>query len=295
MTKQLLQRAMDALTGALDDDASHQKVIAELRAAIAKPEVEPVAAANKDAVLQASIDFIRELTGMEPPPIEVAPPETFQPFKTFADKVCAIFATPQAAAQPEPYGYHSPKTGKVYASTEAASMAMAGEVKTVYLATQAQPSQALELSDDEIDALLPTITLKGLDPKQQVWLTKKDAIAFARAIIAAINAKGAALRDGKSTSRTKWGCIVTKDEIQAEWDAFISYPEGSGNLYVTTTSALIFARSIVEMAEKRGRDKLRTQNQALVKEMRHIAGISNGQVKRVADQALAAAAIGEAI
>lgn len=40
-------------------------------------------------------------------------------------------------------------------------------------------------------------------------------------------------------------------------------------------------------------DKLRTQNQALVKEMRHIAGISNGQVKRVADQALAAAAIGE--
>ena len=40
---------------------------------------------------------------------------------------------------------------------------------------------------------------------------------------------------------------------------------------------------------------LRTQNQALVKEMRHIAGISNGQVKRVADQALAAAAIGEAI
>ena len=40
------------------------------------------------------------------------------------------------------------------------------------------------------------------------------------------------------------------------------------------------------------RDKLRTQTQALVKEMRHIAGISNGQVKRVADQALAAQAEG---
>ena len=39
-------------------------------------------------------------------------------------------------------------------------------------------------------------------------------------------------------------------------------------------------------------DKLRTQNHALVKEMRHIAGISNGQVKRVADQALAAQAEG---
>lgn len=58
-------------------------------------------ASKKDAVLQASIDFIRELTGMEPPPIEVAPPETFQPFKTFAETVCAIFTTPQeAAAQP---------------------------------------------------------------------------------------------------------------------------------------------------------------------------------------------------
>ena len=82
------------------------------------------------------------------------------------------------------------------------------------------------------------------------------------------------------------------EEIQVEWDAFIEYPEGSGKLYVTTTSALIFARSIVEMAEKRERDKLRTQNQVLVKEMRHIAGISNGQVKRVADQALAAQAEG---
>ena len=57
-------------------------------------------------------------------------------------------------------------------------------------ASPMKPSQARELSDDEIDALLPTITLKGLDPKQQVWLTKKDAITFARAIIAAINAKG---------------------------------------------------------------------------------------------------------
>ena len=54
----------------------------------------------------------------------------------------------------------------------------------------AKPSQALELSDDEIDALLPTITLKGLGQKQQIWLTKKDAIAFARTIIAAIKQGG---------------------------------------------------------------------------------------------------------
>ena len=33
---------------------------------------------------------------------------------------------------------------------------------------------------------------------------------------------------------------MTKDEIKKEWDAFIEYPEGSGKLYVTTTSALLF-------------------------------------------------------
>lgn len=59
-------------------------------------QAEPVEAFKKDAVFQASIDFIRELTGMEPPPIEVAPLDTFKPFKTFTDKVCSIFATPPA-------------------------------------------------------------------------------------------------------------------------------------------------------------------------------------------------------
>ena len=48
---------------------------------------------------------------------------------------------------------------------------------------------------------------------------------------------------------------MTPEEIQAEWDAFIEYPKGSGKLYVTTTSALIFARSIVAMAEERERNK----------------------------------------
>lgn len=65
------------------------------------------------------------------------------------------------------------------------------------------------------------------------------------------------------------------EEIQAEWDAFIEYPEGSGKLYVTTTSALIFARSIVEMAEKRERDKLRTQNQALVEALEAVLSESH--------------------
>ena len=53
---------------------------------------EQQSAQQKDAVLQASIDFISTLTGMTPPPIEVAPPEVFAPFKAFADRVCAIFS-----------------------------------------------------------------------------------------------------------------------------------------------------------------------------------------------------------
>ena len=57
---------------------------------------EQQSAQQKDAVLQASLDFISTLTGMTPPPIEVAPPEVFAPFKAFADRVCAIFSQPLA-------------------------------------------------------------------------------------------------------------------------------------------------------------------------------------------------------
>lgn len=60
----------------------------------AQPEQEPVAAAKKDEVFAASIEFIGTLTGMTPPPIEVAPPEVFKPFRDFTEKVCSILATP---------------------------------------------------------------------------------------------------------------------------------------------------------------------------------------------------------
>lgn len=47
-------------------------------------------AALKDAVLQAALDFVAELTGMTPPPIEVAPPEVFAPFRAFAERVASL-------------------------------------------------------------------------------------------------------------------------------------------------------------------------------------------------------------
>lgn len=47
---------------------------------------------------------------------------------------------------------------------------------------------------------------------------------------------------------------MTDDEIRAEWGTFIEYPEGSDKLYVTTASALIFARTIAKMAAQQERE-----------------------------------------
>ena len=65
--------------------------------ALAQPQQEQMAAAKKDAVFEAAIEFVGTLTGMKPPPIETAPPEIFKPFRDFTEKVCSIFAAPQPA------------------------------------------------------------------------------------------------------------------------------------------------------------------------------------------------------
>ena len=47
---------------------------------------------------------------------------------------------------------------------------------------------------------------------------------------------------------------MTPAEIQKEWDSFIEYPERSNQMYVTTTSALLFARCIADMAADKERE-----------------------------------------
>ena len=42
------------------------------------------------------------------------------------------------------------------------------------------------LSNEEMKNLLPTVTVKGQDPKQMVWLTQKDALEYAYAVQTAI-------------------------------------------------------------------------------------------------------------
>ena len=45
-------------------------------------------------------------------------------------------------------------------------------------------NNALVPTDAEILVLLPTVKLKDEDPKRMVWLTRKDALAFVRAVLA---------------------------------------------------------------------------------------------------------------
>ena len=48
---------------------------------------------------------------------------------------------------------------------------------------------------------------------------------------------------------------MTKDQIQAEFDGFIEYPQGSDKRYVTTASTLFFAHHIAKMVVKREREE----------------------------------------
>ena len=56
-------------------------------------------ASQRDELLQVALDFISTLTGMTPPPIEVAPPEVFAPFYSFVDRVQAITSQPNASKE----------------------------------------------------------------------------------------------------------------------------------------------------------------------------------------------------
>ena len=72
---------------------------------IAEPEPLARQSAERDALLQAAIDLVGTITGMTPPPIEVAHPEVFAPFRAFVDRVQEItrehsLAAPAAVAVP---------------------------------------------------------------------------------------------------------------------------------------------------------------------------------------------------
>ena len=47
-------------------------------------------AVERDEMLQVALNFIETLTGMQPPPIEIAPPEVFAPFRDFVDRIQSV-------------------------------------------------------------------------------------------------------------------------------------------------------------------------------------------------------------
>ncbi|WP_326999511.1 hypothetical protein [Comamonas testosteroni] len=86
----------DALSALVEQvDAGTTADYRALLAGVSAPAAPP--ASQRDELLQVALDFIGTLTGMSPPPIEVAPPEVFAPFYAFVDRVQAITA-PQAQA-----------------------------------------------------------------------------------------------------------------------------------------------------------------------------------------------------
>ena len=56
---------------------------------------------------------------------------------------------------------------------------------------------------------------------------------------------------------------MTAPDIQKEWDSFIEYPERSNKMYVTTTSALLFAQHIADIAAEKEREACAEECDAL--------------------------------
>lgn len=151
--------------------------VAELEARLNDAPQPPVKraqqeAAQKDAVFEASIDFIGALTGMEPPSIEAAPPEIFKPFRDFTERVLTIFhderqsprqpLTPLVErAQDEQPAYAWSVTGSAHMmfgefaeqDTMAEAARCGGDAKAIPLYTHPQPPRQ-PLTDEQINAVI---------------------------------------------------------------------------------------------------------------------------------------------
>lgn len=110
-------------------------------------------AAQRDALLQAALDFISRLTGMTPP-IEVAPPEVFAPFYEFVDRVQEITSAGAALAAP--------------ANTT-------GLAHEIWAAAQLTPSEGIEDGAARVEALLVANSVTEAGPADAPPAWPKDA------------------------------------------------------------------------------------------------------------------------
>lgn len=197
MSKEAIQKGIDALRGVIAWDIMRNNLVPyrvrdpiheaiEALAALAEQpapvQQEPVAAAKKDAVFSASIEFIGTLTGMKPPPIEVAPPEILKPFRDFTEKVCSIFAAPQPAQQEWKLVPVKPTYEMLKAMDECSTEGYderlyAGHAASVYMAAvdaaPEQPAQRTWVGLTDEEAMQVCVDCGCLS---EDWLTLLDAI-----------------------------------------------------------------------------------------------------------------------
>jgi len=82
-----LQKQLEAIgAGGVGQLMAHEHVKQPAAAMLTASE----RAVERDELLQVALNFIETLTGMQPPPIEIAPPEVFAPFRDFVDRIQAV-------------------------------------------------------------------------------------------------------------------------------------------------------------------------------------------------------------
>jgi hypothetical protein len=82
-----LQKQLEAIgAGGVGQLMAHEHVRQPAAAMLTVSE----RAVERDELQQVALNFIETLTGMQPPPIEIAPPEVFAPFRDFVDRIQAV-------------------------------------------------------------------------------------------------------------------------------------------------------------------------------------------------------------
>lgn len=82
-----LQKQLEAIgAGGVGQLMAHEHVRQPAAAMLTASE----RAVERDELLKVALNFIETLTGMQPPPIEIAPPEVFAPLRDFVDRIQAV-------------------------------------------------------------------------------------------------------------------------------------------------------------------------------------------------------------
>ena len=171
-----------------------------------------VHAATKDAVFQASIEFIGTLTGMTPPPIEIAPAETFKPFADFTNRVCEIFEkqiVDALTAQRDAYAKAADEISAVHKVERDALKAELARPESTAVsmmrAENAELTAQLETLQYEVDAI-PAIKAERDALKAELARPESTVVSLMRAENVALKDAARLALDALECSEAYVGC-----------------------------------------------------------------------------------------